>query len=128
MFADEGIQTEGNRPGDEFARSVSWHEILEPHGWEYSHASGSTEYWTRAGKTEGCSASVNHADSDVLYVFSTNAVPFEAETGYSKFHAYALLNHHGDFRKAAAVLASEGYGRVAGYNVDAFIFGGFHDN
>jgi hypothetical protein len=42
-------------------------------------------------------------------VFSSNAWPFEPQTAYSKFAAYALLEHHGDFRAAARLLALKGY-------------------
>src|SRR5262249_42289775 len=40
-----------------------------------------------------------------FYVFSTNAYPFEHETSYSKFAAYALLNHNGDYKAAARAIA-----------------------
>src|SRR5262249_51329790 len=43
-------------------------------------------------------------------VFSTNAEPFEAERSYSKFEAYALLRHGGDFKGAARELRRQGYG------------------
>jgi hypothetical protein len=32
-----------------------------------------------------------YAGSDLLYVFSSNAWPFEPEAAYTKFSAYALL-------------------------------------
>jgi hypothetical protein len=38
---------------------------------------------------------------------------FEPGRGYSKFSAYALLNHAGDFSAAAADLAAQGYGEPA---------------
>ena len=44
-----------------------------------------------------------------LYVFSSNAHPFEPERAYRKFAAYALLNTGGDFSKAAMILARQGY-------------------
>jgi putative DNA primase/helicase len=43
-----------------------------------------------------------------LYVFSTSTV-FEAEKGYTKFSAYTLLNHNGDFSAAARELVELGY-------------------
>jgi hypothetical protein len=45
-----------------------------------------------------------------LYVFSTNAEPFEAEKSYSKFEAFTLLNHGGDYRSAVRELVRQGYG------------------
>ncbi len=44
-----------------------------------------------------------------LCVFST-ATGFEAGKTYSKFRAYALLNHAGDHGGAARELAAQGYG------------------
>jgi hypothetical protein len=61
-------------------------------------------YWLRPGKQSGTSATTNYEGSDFLIVFSTNARPFEAERGYTKFTAYALLNHDGDFTAAAAAI------------------------
>ena len=42
-------------------------------------------------------------------MFSTST-PFDTETPYSKFSAYAVLNHGGDYAAAAAQLRREGYG------------------
>jgi hypothetical protein len=68
------------------------------------------EYWTRPGKRAGVSATVNFSGKDNLYIFSTNASPFEPEKSYSKFGAYALLKHANDFTAAARALAAAGYG------------------
>jgi putative DNA primase/helicase len=43
-------------------------------------------------------------------VFSTSTV-FESERGYSKFSAFALLEHGGDFKAAAEALGKQGYGQ-----------------
>jgi putative DNA primase/helicase len=100
------------RPGDDFNLRGSWAKILEPRGWRLINVlDDGTEYWTRPGKTEGVSATVNYEGSDLLYVFSTNAEPFEPGRGYTKFTAYALLNHGGDYSAAAKELSRMGYGR-----------------
>jgi hypothetical protein len=114
IVGDRGTSTASNRPGDEFARVVSWAEILERHGWRpFSSRPGAT-YWTRPGKHCGVSASTGFcrgpSGADLLYVFSSSAVPFEAERSYSKFAAYALLEHGGDYRAAASTLSFVGYG------------------
>jgi len=49
-----------------------------------------------------------------LYVFSSNAAPFEPGKAYGPFAVYALLEHHGDFAAAARALRAEGYGDDAG--------------
>jgi Bifunctional DNA primase/polymerase, N-terminal len=100
----------GERPGDRFSASTSWAAILEPHGWRRAFlAADGNEHWCRPGKDRGTSATVNERGEGVLYVFSSST-PFEAGRGYSKFAAYVLLNHGGDFREAARELASEGFG------------------
>lgn len=104
----------GDRPGDDFCRRASWDEVLCPHGWVSMRSSGGVAFWTRPGKGTGVSATTGFCRSDsaggLLYVFSTNAWPFEAERAYNLFGAYALLEHNGDFRKAAGGLARLGYG------------------
>jgi hypothetical protein len=109
---------EGDRPGDEWARHHTWEEILRPHGWARLWTRGGITYWRRPGKARGVSATTNYGDSDLLYVFSTSTA-FEANRGYGKFGAYALIEHGGDFERAARRLAEEGYGsRVAHDDVD----------
>jgi putative DNA primase/helicase len=98
----------GDRPGDLFAANVSWEEILLPHGWRVVGHRGGVTLWCRPGKKDGMSATTGHC-GDHLYVFSSNALPFEPERAYSKFTAYALLNTGGDFIKAATILARHGY-------------------
>jgi putative DNA primase/helicase len=100
-------------PGDDFEARTDWADILEPHGWslESQHANGEL-HWTRPGKNrrDGASATTGRAsDRDRLYVFSTST-QFASETAYTKFGAYTLLNHGGDFSAAARELARRGYG------------------
>jgi hypothetical protein len=101
------------RPGDDFNARAEWADILEPHGWKYAGpGSDNTDRWTRPGKDQGnCSASTNYMESDLLYVFSSNADPFEIDTAYNKFQAYTLLNCDGDFFEAASELKRRGYGK-----------------
>ncbi|MEI6296383.1 MAG: AAA family ATPase [bacterium] len=96
-----------DRPGDVLNRQATWKEVLEPHGW----VEETENHWRRPGKRdgEGISATTDHDGKSMLYVFSTSADPFKANTGYSKFHVYTLLNHNGNFKEAARVLG-EKYG------------------
>lgn len=99
----------GQRPGDLFNQRVIWEDVLLPHGWELVRYVGTEGHWRRPGKTgPGISATTNYGDHDLLYVFSTSTI-FEAEQGYSKFAAYTLLNHNGDYTAAARELAERGY-------------------
>jgi hypothetical protein len=108
---------EVNRPGDDFNRKASWDDVL-PDGWKKVRENGDVTYLRRPGKDIGVSATIGYCKSDragpKLYVFSTNAEPFEAERSYTKFEAYALLQHGGDFKAAAKKLARQGYGAQSG--------------
>jgi putative DNA primase/helicase len=103
------------RPGDAFNAGADWGEILTPHGWTWvRETEGGADQWCRPDKSGGVSATTGFAGSDLMYVFSSNADPFEERAWYTKFHAYALLNHGGDFRAAARDLAGRGYGGLKG--------------
>jgi len=94
----------GDRPGDAFNASATWPSILEPAGWVQLFDRGGVTYWRRPGKDgRGISATTGKC-GDHLYVFSSNAPPFDPERSYDKFGAMALLSHGGDVRAAAAAL------------------------
>lgn len=90
---------------DQFEASTTWSEVLEPHGW--SCVAGDPDAdgarWRRPGSTSlSDSASILH---NKLFVYSTSTEFDSTEAGhpkgYTKFHAFAILNHRGD-RKTAA--------------------------
>jgi hypothetical protein len=98
----------GERPGDRFTRETDWSEILR--GWKLLSTRGPVRKWERPEngipkKTPGCSATTGGGGHDVLYVFSSNAQPFDPNTSYTKFRAYSLLEHGGDDRVAASALS-----------------------
>lgn len=99
----------GDRPGDDFNQRAGWAQVLEPHGWRKVFEKGETTYWRRPGKDLGISATTGHGGYDLLYVFTTSTI-FDADSGYSKFRVFAILDHGGDFRAAAKALAARGYG------------------
>lgn len=106
---------EGNRPGDDFNERATWADVLEPHGWKMLRVQAKAEIWQRPGKDGPGGSAIAGGKSPrtgfgELYVYSSNALPFEPEQGYTKFHAYALLNHNGDYKEAAKTLAKAGYG------------------
>jgi hypothetical protein len=92
---------------DRYASSVSWADVLEPHGWEcldYSPDEDGSR-WLHPAATSSCSATIRYG---CLFVYSTNT-PFEVteagnRKGYTKIRAHAVLNHHGDLRAAARAL------------------------
>ncbi len=114
---DAGSPQADERPGDAFDRhGPSWDELLCPHGWECIGNRGDDRLWRRPGKTDdGHSATTGHTTNgdgkDLLSVFSSNAHPFPGPEGgrtcscFTKFQAFAWLNHGGDFKAAAKALA-----------------------
>ncbi len=99
----------GGRPGDEFNERATWPDVLEPHGWKIVFSRGDVSYWWRPGKSIGISATIGHNGADLFHCFTSSSV-FEPGRSYTKFTAYAVLNHHGDFSAAARELAGQGYG------------------
>ena len=97
------------RPGDDYNARTEWAELLEPAGWTYVYRRGDVSYWRRPGKNFGISATTNFRGSDLLYVFSSSTA-FEQDKSYSRFAAYAVLHHDGDFWAAARALGEDGYG------------------
>lgn len=102
----------GKRPGDEFNARASWSDVLEPHGWVAVYQQGGKVAWRRPGKQDGISATTNYGGSDYLYMF-TSSTDFQPNQSYSKWRAYAILEHGGDFKAAARALAEQGYGSSA---------------
>jgi hypothetical protein len=101
---------DGLRPGDDFALKASWSNVLEPHGWRCVKARQGVAYWKRPGVSEKpYHATTGFGGRDTLYVFTTST-EFAAGLSYTKFGAYTILNHAGDFKASARVLADEGYG------------------
>lgn len=111
VVLDKAKGIPGHRPGDEFNARASWDAILEPLGWTVYRELGGAKYWRPQQKqNKGWSASTNHGGRDLLYVFSSNAAPFDPSKAYTKFTAYAIANHGGNFTNAAKELHSIGYG------------------
>jgi hypothetical protein len=106
-----------DRPGDDFNRRGDVRAVLRNAGWvrltDRQGADGN-EYWRRPGKDSregGWSATLKEcSDGPVFYVFSSNAAPFEPQTGYAPFAVYTLLEHGGDFEQAARCLRTMGFG------------------
>ncbi|HOI54616.1 MAG TPA: AAA family ATPase [Phycisphaerae bacterium] len=95
-----------DRPGDVFNARGDVRTVLEQHGWVRVKG-GVNEYWRRPGKATGWSATLKDG---VFYVFSANAGPFEPNRAYSPFAVYTLLEHGGDWSRAASALRAQGYG------------------
>lgn len=109
--------SEGLLPGQDFDERGDVAGVLERHGWARTGRIGAvngttTEYWRRPGKNQGQSASL--IGGKIFYVFSSNAYPFDSGKAYGPFGVYAVLEHAGDFSRAAQELSSQGYGTKRG--------------
>lgn len=98
---------DGGRPGDDFNKSGNVRDLLSGYGWTYLCSGSVGELWARPAVDH---TSATLFDEGTLYVFSTNAHPFEGNQSYSPFAVYTLLKHNGDYSAAAKALAAEGYG------------------
>ena len=90
-----------------FNQATSWTQVLGPHGWTSPDSDPDADgaRWRHPSATNPKSATIRHG---LLFVYSA-ATPFQATEagaphGYSRFHAYAILDHGGDLRAAARAL------------------------
>jgi hypothetical protein len=108
-------------PWDDFDQRGSWHDILQPHGWQEVMP----KKWKRPGKDEaGHSANIStNADGEeILTVWSTDAKAILKTGSYGKFRAFTALNFAGDGREAARELRRLGYGGEPDTsNIDEFL-------
>lgn len=92
-------------PGDIFNQTAEWEDILEPHGWRMASTKGGTTYWTKPDGTRGHThATTGYGGANLFHCFTSDASPFTEGEDYKPFAVFALLNHDGDFKRAAAAL------------------------
>ncbi|MGH3499768.1 MAG: bifunctional DNA primase/polymerase [Nocardioidaceae bacterium] len=89
---------------DSYSTAHTWADVLEPHGWRCTTGDGDQDgsVWLHPSHTSACSATVRN---QCLFIYSTNT-PFEPTEagdphGYTRFRAFAVLNHGGDLGAAA---------------------------
>ena len=82
--------------------------LLREAGWDIKPRKYDNSYLLlRPGKSwdEGASATYNYRPK-MLFPFSTNALPFEANKAYSPFGIFTTLKHNGDYKAARIDLAN----------------------
>ncbi|MFF2525929.1 bifunctional DNA primase/polymerase [Streptomyces liangshanensis] len=105
----DSLPNGGVRPGADFETRADWADILRGVLRPLT-ARGNTTYWGWADGVGGVKATTGRDPAkDRLWVFATGS-EFQADMPYSKFGAYALLEHGGNFKAAASALRSQGYG------------------
>ena len=83
---------------------------MNPHGWRCRDADPDADgaRWLHPRHTSACSATIRNG---CLFVYSHNTVFDITEpgnpSGYTKFRAYALLNHEGDLSAAARAVTGK---------------------
>lgn len=88
---------------EQYNESLDFIVVLTSHGWTIESEKGNKIYFIRQGKTSGISAEFDKS-KNVVFVFSSNAAPFEGWKGYNPFTIFTILEHSGDFTKAARAL------------------------
>ena len=113
VAAEPGAPTTGTRPGDVLnarADIAWWQDLLTRHGWHDVSRPGwarrGVYYFQRPGKAGHAVSATYGRTGAALYVFSSNAAPFDADTAYTPFAASALLDHDGDYHAAARAIAT----------------------
>lgn len=117
--------TPGTRPGDDYNQRATWDEILGGRGWDRMWRLGTGYGWRRPGKEDrsiSATTGTSTDGADRLYVFSSST-DFDTERPYSKFAAYAHLEHNGDYAAAAKQLAADGYGKAPTIDAPPVIVG-----
>lgn len=102
---------DGSNLADDYNLRGDW-SFLSAHGWQHLGDYGDEGRWSRPGKEPpGLSATTDHeGHTGIFYVFSSNAAPFESSRGYSRYQAYAALEHGGDLGAASRALSTQGFG------------------
>jgi len=99
----------GDRIGDRYEQSSDVRErskgILQRSGWQIQRGDSERTYCTRPGKNSGVSGELRNDGS--FFCYSDSASPLEPLHNYSAFALCTIVEHGGDFKKAAKALAEE---------------------
>lgn len=98
----------GARAGDQYNADTESAKdalgLLDAAGWTIAYDRGDALYLTRPGKDRGVSATFGYVAPGVLYVFTSNAEPFQEGRAYSPFAILTELQYNGDYKAAARAL------------------------
>jgi Bifunctional DNA primase/polymerase, N-terminal len=101
---------QGRSVAERFNTTATWADVLGPHGWTSPDPNPDADgaRWRHPDASNPKSATIRHG---LLFVYTT-ATPFQPTEpgrprGYSKFRAFAVLEHAGDLRAAAHALHHE---------------------
>lgn len=119
------VDADDGRVGTDFCHRGDFEALLAKHDWTMLREHEARQVWKRPGKIDrGGSATLGFVNTDLgreLFVFSTNAEPFEENRCYSLFGAYTLLEHKGNWGAAVKALAEQGYGKRAHADIERLV-------
>jgi hypothetical protein len=102
-------------PWDDYNMRCDVIALLEKHGWTFVERKGARSLLRRPGQTDQHSSGDYHHDLNLFKSFSTST-PFDTTKGYKPFAIYTVLEHNGDFSRAAKQLIADGYGEIGTMN------------
>lgn len=114
----------GNRLGDKYDRNADWEKLLVAHGWKFHSQTKDVSNWTRPGKPDGISATLNYYGDNKLYCFSS-ATKLTQNHSYSPSGFRCVYEFDGDWNKLIKKLVEEdggGYNPPPALNVDTYEF------
>jgi hypothetical protein len=95
-------------------------KVLMDADWTSVKVVGDLEYWRRPGDTTAIHSG-NHSISRKCFTCFSSSTELIPGKSYSTFALYFTLHHNGDFRRAASVLRSDGFGDAVQEKEENFI-------
>lgn len=94
---------------DDYNKRGDVDALLQKHGWTLVRSKKDKAYYKRPGTSDSKTSGNFDHEKNWFSVFSTST-EFKEETAYLPYSVYAILEHKGNFTKAAAALYRQGYG------------------
>lgn len=111
LKVQRNLDASGTKPGDDFNKRVSWHDLLLDDGWQFIRKTGYGWILRRPGKMRGEGSATLWDSTGNLFIFSTEApYPLQARRHYSKWAYFTYTRHNGDFTASAKYLSAKGFG------------------
>ena len=85
-------------------------EILKQHGWQEKYNHGGNVHLVRPGKTLREGIGAGYSPTLKLVRMFTSSTQFECNKSYNAFQVFAILEHGGDYSRAAKELYHKGFG------------------
>ena len=103
---------DGKSPFDDYNERATFDDLeglLLGAGWRRVAQKGENVHYCRPDKQGKTTSATLHVSRRVFFVFTSNS-QFDPNKGYGPAGLYATIAHNGDFKAAARLLVSKGYG------------------